>query len=186
VQSPANEMQETSMFNKSSRAVQAAMLALFVSSMCVGGANAGRVHAPLGYQLMCLKTPSACQGGGSAKVQADQQLMVKLKRVNSAVNRTMTPVEDGAADVWNANARQGDCEEFALAKRAALIREGVPASSLRLAYVKTRSGEGHAVLVVKSSRGDLVLDVLTHKIRPLSQSGLRLMSIAGANPTHWS
>ena len=84
------------------------------------------------------------------------------------------------------NARQGDCEEFALAKRQRLIRAGLPASSLRLAYVKTRSGEGHAVLVVKTNTGDLVLDVLTNKIKPLSQSGLRLISIAGANPTSWS
>ncbi len=146
----------------------------------------GRVHAPLGYQLMCLKNPSECSGGGAARVSGDVAVMAKLRRVNNTVNATMRPVHDGAVDVWTANASQGDCEEFALAKRERLIREGVPASSLRLAYVRTQSGIGHAVLVVMTSRGEMVLDVLTHKIKPLSQSGYRLMSMATANPTVWS
>src|SRR5689334_4590163 len=131
-----------------------------VLSVLNSSAIAGRVHAPLGYQLMCLKNPGECSGGGPARVSADGQIMAKLRRVNNTVNATMRPVHDGAVDVWTANAGQGDCEEFALAKRERLIREGVPASSLRLAYVKTRSGEGHAVLVVMTSRGEFVLDVL--------------------------
>jgi len=146
----------------------------------------GRVHAPLGYQLMCLKDPGECSGGGPAQVNADWDIMAKLRRVNNTVNASMRPVHDGAVDVWTADAKQGDCEEFALAKRERLIREGVPASSLRLAYVKTSWGEGHAVLVVETNRGQFVLDVLTHKILPLSQTRLRVMSMATADPNVWS
>jgi predicted transglutaminase-like cysteine proteinase len=137
---------------------------------------------------MCLKSPGLpeCRGGGSAKVTATPSIMATLQRVNSSVNARIRPRHDGGVDVWTAGASSGDCEEYALAKRRALISAGLPASSLRLAYVKTRSGEGHAVLIVKTGRGDMVLDVLTRKIRPLSQSGLRLMSMQGANPTVWS
>lgn len=149
-------------------------------------AVAGGKHAPLGYQVMCLKDPAACKGGGKARVEATTDLMATLKRVNGHVNRTIKPRNDGGADVWSASASVGDCEDYVLAKRAALIRAGVPSSSLRIAYVKTRRGEGHAILVVKTNGKDLVLDNLTATIRPLSQSGYRIVSMSGANPRQWS
>src|SRR5688572_28409563 len=98
-----------------------------------------RSNAPLGYQLMCLKSPAECQGGGRSSVEATPELMETLKRVNARVNRAITPRSDGNADVWNASATSGDCEDYVLAKRRALIRAGLPASSLRIAYVKTRA-----------------------------------------------
>jgi len=42
-----------------------------------------REHAPLGYQIMCLKTPQLCKGGGKAKVGLSNQLMATLKLVSS-------------------------------------------------------------------------------------------------------
>jgi predicted transglutaminase-like cysteine proteinase len=142
---------------------------------------------PLGYQLMCLKHPEECRGGGTSKVDADTALLETLKRVNAKVNRTIRPARDrSGVDVWSVDASVGDCEDFALRKRQELVDAGIPASSLRIAYVKTRRGEDHAVLIVKTNRADLVLDNLTSAIRPLSQSGLRLISMSGANPLVWS
>jgi predicted transglutaminase-like cysteine proteinase len=66
-----------------------------------------------------------------------------------------------------------------------LINAGVPASSLRIAYVKTRKGLEHAILVVNTSRGKLVLDNLTGSIKPLSQTGYRIMAMQTANPKKW-
>lgn len=150
-------------------------------------ANAASTHAPLGYQLMCLKTPQECKGGGKAKITVTNEVMATLKKVNSHVNRTIKPRYDAVgADVWTANASSGDCEDYVLAKRRALIKAGIPSSSLRIAYVKTRKGEGHAILVVKTNGKDLVLDNLTASIKPLSQSGYRIISMSGANPRSWS
>jgi len=146
-------------------------------------------HAPLGYQLMCLKNPNAseCKGGGASKVKVTGDVMTTLKRVNTHVNRTIKPKYDSAgADIWNASASSGDCEDYVLAKRRALIKAGIPAGSLRIAYVKTRSGEGHAILVIKTGGKDLVLDNLTATIKPLSQTGYRIVSMSGANPRKWS
>ncbi len=163
-----------------------------VAAMSFGasGAQANeRVHAPLGYQLMCLKTPNApeCKGGGATKVSVSKDVMVTLKRVNSHVNRSIRPQHDaGGADVWNASASSGDCEDYVLAKRRALIKAGIPAGSLRIAHVKTRSGEGHAILVIKTNGKDLALDNLTATIKPLSQTGYRIVSMSGANPKKWS
>ncbi len=56
-------------------------------------------------------------------------------------------------------------EDYVLAKRRALIQAGISPSALRIAYVKTRGGEGHAILVVKTDRGEFVLDNLNGKVR---------------------
>ncbi len=165
--------------------IMAAMVSLAVGAMSTA-ASAGSVHAPLGYQVMCLKNPAECKGGGKAKVDLTADVMSTLKRVNGHVNRSIKPRYDSGADVWSASASSGDCEDYVLAKRKALIKAGIPASSLRIAYVKTRRGEGHAILVVKTNGKDLVLDNLTASIKPLSQSGYRIISMSGANPRSWS
>jgi len=162
-------------------AVLVAIGGLAMSAPAVAGNK-----APLGYQLMCLKTPSECKGGGTASVKATADIMDKLTRVNSKVNRSIRPRNDRGADVWSANATSGDCEDYALGKRRALIKAGLPASSLRIAYVKTRRGEDHAILVVKTSKGDYALDNLNASVRPLSQTGYRVISTSGANPMKWS
>lgn len=170
-------------FSKFAAAVVFAIAAFSMSNVpAVAGSK-----APLGYQLMCLKTPSECKGGGAASVKATTDVMSQLKSVNSKVNRSIRPRNDaGGADVWSVNATSGDCEDYALTKRRALIKAGLPASSLRIAYVKTRSGEDHAILVVKTSKGDYALDNLNASIRPLSQTGYRVISQSGANPMKWS
>lgn len=165
------------------------MAAIVLASLALGVTAApsmARSKAPLGYQLMCLKNPAECKGGGAAKVSATEDTMAILRRVNSNVNASIRPRNDGGADVWNASATSGDCEDYVLAKRRALIKAGLPSSSLRIAYVKTRSGVGHAILVVKTSKGDYVLDNLNRSVRPLSQSGYRVVSMSGANPMKWS
>jgi predicted transglutaminase-like cysteine proteinase len=170
------------------RTIKSLIVAVALATLGVAALAAeAQARPPLGYQMMCLKTPAACKGGGAAKETLSSSEMATLKRINASVNRSIKPRHDrGGTDVWSVNATSGDCEDYALAKRAALIRAGFAPSALRLAYVKTRKGVGHAVLVVKSNKGDLVLDNLTGAIKPLSQSGLRLISIAGANPTKWS
>lgn len=141
---------------------------------------------PLAYQLFCLQNPSECKAGGSGEIAADSALMSKLTRVNVAVNTSMTPRNDPHGDVWTVGASVGDCEDYALNKRHALVKLGVPASALRMAVVLTPSGDGHAVLIVHTVRGDYVLDNLTNAIRPFEQTGLHMVSMAGANPDDWN
>jgi predicted transglutaminase-like cysteine proteinase len=58
---------------------------------------------------------------------------------------------------------------------------GVPAKALRLAVVKTPSGIGHLVLVVATSKGDVVLDNLTGAILPWQQTGYQWLKIQSAS-----
>jgi predicted transglutaminase-like cysteine proteinase len=169
-------------------AIRFTMLTLataLVAAFLVATPAEARSKAPLGYQLMCLKTPAECKGGGASSVKATGEVMDTLKRVNLSVNRAIKPRSD-RGDTWTVNASYGDCEDYVLMKRRQLIKAGVPASALRIAYVKTRSGEGHAILVVNTGKGKFVLDNLTNVIRPLSQAPYRIVSMQGADPRSWS
>lgn len=169
---------------QSAIAATAITLALLVSSPVA--ARERGTAPPLGYQILCLQQPEQCQGGGASSVNAGRSTLKQLDAVNRAVNRAIRPKADGGGDVWTVGAKSGDCEDYVLAKRQALIAKGFPPSALRIAYVKTAAGEGHALLVVRTNDGDYVLDNLTTSIRKLAASGYRVQSIAGSDPLVWN
>jgi predicted transglutaminase-like cysteine proteinase len=168
----------------------AAAISLALSSPAIadfGGARMtleGSANAPLGYQVFCLSNPPHCRGGGASEVRQTEQLIGLLQSVNSRVNNAISPQSD-RKDIWSIGVSQGDCEEYALAKRLELIRHGVPASAVRIAMAKSGSGEGHAVVVVRTNAGDLVLDNLTSRIKNWNETGLRWIAIAGPNGRNW-
>ncbi|MBL8599059.1 MAG: transglutaminase-like cysteine peptidase [Devosia sp.] len=141
---------------------------------------------PLGYLLMCLQLPEECEAGGTSTLVVDGEVAATLERINSSVNRAITPREDQGADVWSVSVSAGDCEDYVLAKRHALIASGLPPSALRIAYVQTPAQEGHAILVVKTDTEDLVLDNLSGSVRSLSESGYHIISMSGPDPLVWS
>lgn len=104
---------------------------------------------------------------GAAKVfELDRAGWRIVNAVNRRVNRSIRQVSDdrlyGVEDFWAVpDGGRGDCEDFVLAKRQALISEGVPAEALSIAIVETRWGETHAVLLLASDRGEYVLDNLS-------------------------
>ncbi|MHC2540142.1 putative transglutaminase-like cysteine proteinase [Sinorhizobium meliloti] len=63
----------------------------------------------------------------------------------------------------------GDCEDFAILKKRELLKRGWPASALLLTVARYR-GEGHTVLTVRTSEGDLVLDNRTNSVRDWSRT----------------
>jgi predicted transglutaminase-like cysteine proteinase len=97
------------------------------------------------------------------------QILQTLNEVNQRVNTAITPRSDmavyGVEDYWaepleNSN-RYGDCEDFVLEKRRALIRSGFAPAMLSIALVRTAWREDHAVLLVNTDQGELVLDNLS-------------------------
>jgi predicted transglutaminase-like cysteine proteinase len=94
------------------------------------------------------------------------------------MNRAIRPLADdkhyGRLEFWTIPADgYGDCEDYALAKRARLIETGFPAGLLRLALVITPRGARHVVLTVSTSQGDYLLDSLFDQILPWDQAGYR-------------
>lgn len=162
----------------------AAVFAMLAGMVEVQAAGA---QSPLGFKIFCLKYPNECKAGGKSSLSMTDATMQTLKRVNLSVNNAIRPKNDSRGkDVWTLNASTGDCEDYVITKRSRLIKMGLPAGALRIAYAKTRAGEGHAVLIVKTSQGDYVLDNRTNAIKLKAQAGLRFISISGANPKSWT
>ena len=103
-----------------------------------------------------------------------QGIFAKLEAANSYVNTRVRFTEDrvqfGTVDRWMAASEtlargRGDCEDFAIAKRALLRAAGVPDRDLYLVVLKdlTRRAD-HAVLVVRANGRFLVLDNGTDRI----------------------
>lgn len=175
---------------KFSKEIVGVALALTLAS--VGGAAAsshGRVDVaaitPLSMQYFCAQNRNECRGGGAAQVTMTPNLMALLNQTNTRVNRAIRPARD-TADIWELNPESGDCEDYVLSKRSALIRQGVSAGALRIAYTHTRRGEPHAVLVVRTSQGDYVLDNLTNTIKTLRASGYTIRTMSSPNPRAWT
>ena len=130
------------------------------------------VAMPLGYYDLCTRSSDACQPsrGWAALwsyewgVHLDGAHAKELVAVNASVNRRIRQTTDRAlyhvADRWVVNPGAGDCEDFALTKKALLIAKGWPSSALLVALATTRAGVDHAVLIARTDSGDLVLDSL--------------------------
>lgn len=124
----------------------------------------GTTSIPVGHAEFCQHRPDECRANPDpvAAVSLNEGLWQQLLAVNASVNQAVVPVTDQelyqVAEFWTYPNGYGDCEDYALAKRRALIEAGWPASTLLMAVVKQANGEGHAVLMVRTDRGDLVLD----------------------------
>jgi predicted transglutaminase-like cysteine proteinase len=154
--------------------------------------EAGRsILAPMGHVVLCARKPHLCEPrGGATIVRATPRLDSLLAYVNADINHTIVQVNDemdnGFADTWRVAVTKGDCEDMALAKRERLIKAGVSPRALRIAVALTPWGEGHAVLVVRTSKGDVVLDNRDDVIRPWGSTDLTWIKIQSAdNPRRW-
>jgi len=133
---------------------------------------------------------------GAANVIAWRELLTaasgqseatKLKRVNEFFNQKIQFGDDikiwGMPDYWATplevlGRKEGDCEDFAIAKYVTLKLMGVPSAKMRLNYVRARLGgpqsqivQAHMVLSYYQSPEDepLILDNLISEIRPASR-----------------
>ncbi|MET0747347.1 MAG: transglutaminase-like cysteine peptidase [Rhizobium sp.] len=147
-----------------------------------------RALAPFASVVFCLQQPDQCKDtGGADTVMMDGAHRAELARVNASVNRSIRPVNDpSGTDVWSVDVTQGDCEDFALTKRKQLLALGWSSRALRIAVARTSSGEGHAVLIAKTSEGDLVLDNRTGRIKDWRSTDLHwVMFQSERSPQLW-
>ena len=145
-----------------------------------------RVVAPFAHVVFCTRFPAECKpSAAAAMIALDQHTILELGDVNTAVNRSIRGVDE-AMDQWDINVTSGDCEDYALTKRSRLIAMGMSPRALRIAVALTFAGIGHAVLVVRTDRGDIVLDSRTDQIKYWSKVDLHWRMIhSGENPRIW-
>jgi len=124
---------------------------------------AGSTSVPIGAAEFCKTHRADCMAGALRDVEIlTESSWTQLLAVNDTVNRDVQPVTDlvlfNVTERWAYPNGQGDCEDFALEKRRQLINLGWAPSTLLMTVVRQGNGEGHAVLMVRTDRGDLVLD----------------------------
>jgi len=130
----------------------------------------GVAAPPVGYVQFCATYPADCRPIKDIDqvVTLTQAVWNQLNQVNTAVNTAVLPATDmeiyGVLERWDYPKLAGDCEDYVLEKRRDLIRSGWPESALLITVVRDETGSGHAVLTVRTNRGDVVLDNKTDKI----------------------
>ena len=160
-------------------AAQAASPAPAGSFAMVGG----ETSIPYGWVDFCGRQPQECaQPVLPARDLALNAASWKaLNRVNRAVNAAIEPISNydhwgTTLDHWDyPTDGKGDCKIYALLKRKQLIEAGFPRQALLMTIVRDLEGNGHAILTVKTDRGDFILDNLTDDIRPWTATGYRFL-----------
>ena len=69
----------------------------------------------------------------------------------------------------------GDCEDYVLLKRKMLMEEGFPRQALLVTVVKDEQGDGHAVLTVKTSKGEFILDNMQDEVKSWERTPYRFV-----------
>ena len=148
---------------------------LFIS---VGDAT----RAPIGWVEFCVEYEPECKTKPSVPrdVVLSTQAWKDLQRVNLWVNSHIKPMTDmehwGVVERWNyPDDGYGDCEDYVLLKRKMLTQAGWPREALLITVVRDKNGDGHAVLTVKTDKGEYVLDNQIDEIRLWSDTGYRFV-----------
>jgi predicted transglutaminase-like cysteine proteinase len=150
-------------------------------------------RAPIGWVEFCAEHASECKVAPSEprNVVLTLRLWRELVRINQTVNADIKPMTDlehyGVVEKWAyPEDGYGDCEDYVLLKRRMLMQAGWPREALLITVVREASGDGHAVLTVKTDRGDLVLDNQNEAIVLWSESGYRFVKRQSqSDPNVW-
>lgn len=136
-------------------------------------AVSGVTKAPQGWLQFCADNPGECRPAASeqpADVRLTPELLEQLFSINHYANDRVAWTPDselyGKDEHWALPMDRGDCEDIALLKRQLLARAGWPITSLLITVVEDRvaSSERHAVLTVRTDRGEMILDNRTPEI----------------------
>lgn len=135
-----------------------------------------RTSQPVGHYDFCKQYKKECNqlSRSEAALKLTEISWNKILRVNAQVNSAIQPRTDleiwGKEEVWSYPVQFGDCEDYVLLKRQMLINAGFPVNTLLLTVVRQENGEGHAVLTIRTDRGDLILDNLEDSVKVWNQT----------------
>jgi predicted transglutaminase-like cysteine proteinase len=159
---------------------------LFVSL----GASA---RAPIGWTEFCAEHAQECEVRPleARDVVLTQKSWRELQRINNKVNVQIRPMTDldhwGVVERWSyPDDGYGDCEDYVLLKRRMLMQAGWPRQALLITVVRDTKGDGHAVLTVKTDKGEFILDNQNEEILLWSDTGYRYVKRQSqSDPNIW-
>jgi predicted transglutaminase-like cysteine proteinase len=140
----------------------------------------------------CERLPQECAVDVSEPdmIALDQQIWSTIVRINEEVNGTILSVADqdhwGVEDRWDyPDDGLGDCEDIQLLKRKLLVEADLPRRALRMTVANDEQGAGHAVLMVRTDFGDLILDNKRDAVLPWQETGYSYVKREGADSLEW-
>jgi predicted transglutaminase-like cysteine proteinase len=150
-------------------------------------------RAPIGWVEFCIEYDPECKTKPSAPrdVVLSNQAWKDLVRVNRSVNTNIKPMTDmdhwGVVERWNyPDDGYGDCEDYVLQKRRLLMQAGWPREALLITVVRDKNGDGHAILTVKTDKGEYILDNQTDDVLLWSDTGYRFVKRQSqSDPNVW-
>jgi predicted transglutaminase-like cysteine proteinase len=152
-----------------------------------------QARPPIGWVEFCAAQPDECMDASTPArdVVLSAAAWSELVRVNRLVNQTVKPITDidhhGVIERWSyPDDGYGDCEDYVLLKRRYLMEAGWPRQALLITVVRDKKGDGHAVLTVKTDKGELILDNQNEEILPWTETGYRFVKRQSQeNPNQW-
>lgn len=150
-------------------------------------------RAPVGWVEFCAEYAPECETKAveARDVVLSSKAWKDLLRINKWVNDSIKPVTDlehwGVVERWSyPDDGYGDCEDYVLLKRRMLTQAGWPRQALLITVVRDRRGDGHAVLTVKTDKGEFILDNQNEEVVLWSETGYRFVKRQSQNdPNVW-
>jgi predicted transglutaminase-like cysteine proteinase len=150
-------------------------------------------RAPIGWVEFCVEHPVECkvQPSTPRDVVLSNKAWTDLSRINKWVNDNVTPMTDlehwGVVEKWSyPDDGYGDCEDYVLLKRRMLMEAGWPRAALLITVVREKNGNGHAVLTVKTDKGEFILDNQEERILLWSETSYRYVKRQSqSDPNRW-
>jgi predicted transglutaminase-like cysteine proteinase len=137
---------------------------------------------PIGWVEFCAEHRRECE---TRPIEARDVVLTPaawrdLVRINRWVNSNIKPLTDlehwGVVERWSyPDDGYGDCEDYVLLKRRMLLQAGWPRQALLITVVRDQRGDGHAVLTVKTDRGEFILDNQAEDIQLWSETSYRFV-----------
>jgi predicted transglutaminase-like cysteine proteinase len=155
--------------------------------------NIGVARPVLGWVRFCERHPEECQVDAAEPAVATltpqvwRTIVLTNRRINARVKPKTDMAHWGVVDSWDfPEDGYGDCEDYQLLKRRILAEQGVPRRAMRMTVVIDDQGEGHAVLMVRTDRGDFILDNKTNAVLAWNQTGYVFVKREGQHDAAWA
>jgi predicted transglutaminase-like cysteine proteinase len=150
-------------------------------------------RAPIGWVEFCVRYKGECNTRPSAPrdVVLTQKAWSDMVKVNSWANDNIQPITDqehwGVVEQWDyPDDGKGDCEDYVLLKRRMLMQAGWPREALLITVVRDKKGDGHAVLTVKTNRGEFILDNQESEVLAWNKTGYKFVKRQSqSDPNVW-
>lgn len=140
----------------------------------------------------CNRNPADCaiDLAEPEAIELTPKVWKTIVRINKQVNSTIIPVTDqdyvGVIDRWEfPKEGMGDCEDIQLLKRRKLEEAGFPRRAMRMTVVLDEVGAGHAVLMIRTNRGDYILDNKAKAVLPWRKTGYTYIKRESAENLGW-